>query len=331
MSDERLGEIMTRSVLSATVDMPLQDVAAKMSESRVSCAVVCAENGEPLGVISERDLTRAYARDIAVDDFPRADSVMSQGVWALTEEQTCSDAMQAMSERGIRRLVIVDKSNKLVGIATQTDILRAQARSVEQQKRLLEFRVAERTRELSEVNARLEALASIDPLMGIGNRRAMGEELERLAQRVTRYYRPYSVALVDVDFFKKFNDHYGHRVGDDALKIVAATIVSTIRKADDVFRYGGEELLMVFPEVGESGARTAAQHVCDAIAALKFPHELSSFGHLTISIGVAEEDMANPDWAHTVARADEALYVAKHAGRNRVAAVGDKNDAEVAA
>lgn len=312
--------------------MSLQDVAMKMSESRVSCALVCAQTGEPLGVISERDLTRAYARDMPAGGSPRADSVMSQGVITLNEEQTCSDAMQVMSERGIRRLVIVDKSNKLVGVATQTDILRAQARSDAQQKSLLEIRVAERTRELSEVNARLESLARLDPLMGIGNRRAMDEELERLKQRVKRYHRPYSVALADVDFFKKFNDHYGHGMGDEALKSVATTVASTIRKADNVFRYGGEELLIVFPDVGEPGARTAAQHVCDAIAALKFPHELSSFGHLTISIGVAEQDMANPDWARTVARADEALYVAKHSGRNQVAVAGNKNNAtEVAA
>lgn len=319
-------------MLRATVDMSLQDVAMKMSESRVSCALVCAQTGEPLGVISERDLTRAYARDMPAGGSPRADSVMSQGVITLNEEQTCSDAMQVMSERGIRRLVIVDKSNKLVGVATQTDILRAQARSDAQQKSLLEIRVAERTRELSEVNARLESLARLDPLMGIGNRRAMDEELERLKQRVKRYHRPYSVALADVDFFKKFNDHYGHGMGDEALKSVATTVASTIRKADNVFRYGGEELLIVFPDVGEPGARTAAQHVCDAIAALKFPHELSSFGHLTISIGVAEQDMANPDWARTVARADEALYVAKHSGRNQVAVAGNKNNAtEVAA
>ena len=83
MPNQPLSEVMSESVLSVTVDTPLQEVAAKMSELKFSCAVVCADNGEPLGVFSERDLTRAYARGVPADNPPRADSAMSRGVWTL--------------------------------------------------------------------------------------------------------------------------------------------------------------------------------------------------------------------------------------------------------
>ena len=331
MPKSLLGDFMSGSVLSVPADIPLHQVAEKMSEARVSCAVVCATDGQPLGVVSERDLTRAYARDLRTEEAPLVSSAMSQGVWTMTEEDSCDRAMQVMKERGIRRLVIVDKSNKLSGIVTQTDMLRAHAREVESQKSLLEERVAERTQELREVNARLESLSRIDPLMGIGNRRAMDDELGLLEQRAQRYKRPYAVALADVDYFKKFNDHYGHGPGDEVLKQVAKTMVSVVRAADSVYRYGGEELLIIFPEIGQPGARVAAQHVCDGIAALNHPHELSPFEHLTVSIGVAEEDMMAPSWEKTVARADSALYIAKHSGRNCVADERSVSDEEVAA
>ena len=317
--------------MSVSADVALQQVAEKMSDARVSCAVVCTAEGQPLGVVSERDLTRAYARDFeSLTTAAPVSSAMSQGVWTMTEDESCDQAMRMMKERGIRRLVIVDGCNKVAGIVTQSDMLRAYACEIEAQKSQLEERVAERTRELRALNARLESLSRIDPLMGIGNRRAMDDELIRIAQRALRYLRPYSVALVEVDYFKRFNDHYGHGAGDEALKQVAARIVATIRSADSVFRYGGKELLIVFPEVRESGGRAGAQHVCDAIAALKLTHQHSPLGHLTVSIGAAQEDMAAPDWVKTVARADVALYGAKHAGRNQVVAEGDAS-AEVAA
>ena len=314
-----LRDYMSVSVVRVTADVALQQVAEKMSEARVSCAVVCAGDGQPLGVVSERDLTRAYAQYRESVNAPLVTSAMSQGVWTMTEDESCDCAARTMRERGIRRLVIVDQSNKVSGIVTHSDLLRAQACEIELQKSRLEERVAERTRELRALNLRLQSLSRIDPLMGIGNRRAMDNELTRMEERVRRYLRPYSVALVDVDYFKKFNDHYGHGAGDEALKKVASTIAEAIRSADSVFRYGGEELLMIFPESRQSGAKKAAQNVCNAVAALELAHQGSPFGHLTISVGVAQEDMAVPDWVKTVARADVALYRAKNTGRNRIA------------
>ena len=322
MPQSRIRQFMTESVLTATAATPLPEVAALMSTAAVSCVVVVEEN-RPVGVITERDITRAYASDLAVGSSRPASSVMSSGVRSLRVDARCDEAVAMCSDHGIRRLVVVDENDALRGIITQSDLLRAHTHEVEIQKELLEQRVAERTRELHEANARLESLARIDPMLGIGNRRAMDDELERLQNHVSRYRRPYAVVLLDVDHFKRYNDHYGHAEGDTALQQVAGTIRRTIRGADGLFRYGGEEFLAVFPEVGADGAAIAAEHVRAAVEALAVPHEHSPFGHLSISLGVAGENLDEPCWATLLTRADEALYRAKALGRNRVEVARD--------
>lgn len=318
MPQALVRHFMTEAALTVPPDTLLTDVAAQMSEARVSCAVVCAATGTPLGVVTERDLTRAYARDAGGSPDKPVGSAMSQRVFTLTGDASCTDAMRVMGERAIRRIVVVDADNTLAGVITQTDLLRAHSEELEFQKQVLEQRVAERTRELSDLNAHLQSLARVDPLMGIGNRRAMDDELIRLEEHARRYKRSYAVALVDVDHFKKFNDHYGHGAGDDVLKRVAAAIAEDIRAADAVFRYGGEEFLIAFPEVGEEGGAVAAEHVRLAVEKLAIPHQHSPFGQVSVSVGVSGCTGANPAWAPLVQRADEALYEAKRLGRNRV-------------
>jgi CBS domain-containing protein len=126
-----LHDYMSGSVLSASPDLALQQVAEQISLAHVSCAVVCEGDNRPVGVISERDLTRAYARDVAPTERPLARSAMSQGVIALSANDSCARATHIMDEQRIRRLVIVDDSNALVGIVTQSDMLRAHSDEVE--------------------------------------------------------------------------------------------------------------------------------------------------------------------------------------------------------
>lgn len=318
MPDAQVRHFMSESVVTVSPETPLDRVAARMSGARVSCVVVCDADGVPQGVVSERDLTRAYARDMGRGAAPPVSEAMSDGVWALTGDARCSDAMVLMRERGIRRIVIIGEDGTLGGVITQTDLLRAHAEEIEIQKQVLEERVAERTRELKALNTRLETLTRVDPMLGIGNRRAMDDELVRMEQRALRYQRPYSICLLDVDHFKTYNDHYGHAEGDQALRRVASAIAESIRAADAVYRYGGEEFLVVLPEVGSEGAAVAGENMRRAVETLRIPHELSSHGHVTVSVGVDAARMDDPCWSKLITRADEALYVAKHGGRNRV-------------
>jgi len=322
-----IKDFMTATVATVAPDTPLLDVTTKMHTSRLSCIVV-VENDLPIAVLTERDMTRLASQLLGGGEPPNLRDVMSPGLITLNVGASCNEAVELAHEKRIRRMVIVDDDGKLAGVATQSDLLRAHAQDLEFQKDNLELAVTERTIELHEVNQRLMELTRIDPMLGIGNRRSMDEELVKIAERARRYGRPYSVALVDVDSFKKFNDNYGHQLGDNALVEVAKALKSSVRSADSVYRYGGEEFLVILPEVGVDGAAIAAEHMRVAVEALQIEHKYADKGILTASFGVAEEILDSPNIIEIIKRADDALYVAKSSGRNRVSKADGNSDLE---
>jgi two-component system chemotaxis response regulator CheY len=180
-------------------------------------------------------------------------------------------------------------------------------------------RVSGLHRKLEGLNDELRAAARRDPLTGLSNRLQLQEDLAGLADRVARYGHRYSVALLDVDHFKAYNDLYGHPAGDSALRAVADVLAACSRVGDDCYRYGGEEFLCVFPEQPMDRALAAVERAREAVEALAMPHRGSPVhSWLTVSAGVAELTSENPDATAVLQRADEALYRAKALGRNTV-------------
>ncbi|MES2184078.1 MAG: diguanylate cyclase [Pseudomonadota bacterium] len=172
---------------------------------------------------------------------------------------------------------------------------------------------------------RLEALASVDSLTGIANRRQFDAVLAAECRRALRTGQPVAVAMVDVDYFKRYNDSYGHAQGDRALRAVADVLRSGMRRTGDLAaRYGGEEFALVMVDTHDEHAADLMASVCAAVRALAIPHRASSAAPcLTISIGVAssaEDGMLDP--AALLQRADDRLYRAKATGRGRVVASG---------
>ncbi|MCO6414467.1 MAG: diguanylate cyclase [Thiogranum sp.] len=175
--------------------------------------------------------------------------------------------------------------------------------------------------ELARSNRELHRLSSLDGLTGVANRRQFDMTLKQEWQRVSRSQAPLSLIFADIDFFKPYNDLYGHQAGDDCLKKVAAALEQTVhRPADLVARYGGEEFVMILPETTEEGALAIADKILRRIAALDIPHEASdAAGHVSLSIGVATMTPDENDLPDTLIRAaDQALYLAKESGRNRI-------------
>jgi two-component system, cell cycle response regulator len=172
-----------------------------------------------------------------------------------------------------------------------------------------------------ELEHRLNELARRDPLTGVLNRRTFYEVLEREWNRCVRYQRPLSCVMVDVDFFKKINDTYGHLVGDHVLKFLAQSLEGQSRCPDYLCRWGGEEFCILLPETDEEGACVWAERCRSAIAEAEFSSDRHSVA-MTASFGVAEQqhEMRKPD--ELLARADQALYAAKKAGRHRVVSFG---------
>ncbi len=182
-------------------------------------------------------------------------------------------------------------------------------------------KVKERTRELEAARRAAEELSLLDGLTGIPNRRRfdayLGQELRRSAREKTLL----SLIMVDIDFFKLFNDHYGHLAGDDCLKKVAQALAKALmRPADMAARYGGEEFSCILPETDASGAFAVAEHFLERVKELAIPHQHSiAAKRITVSCGIVT---LTPSQATTAAEiighADELLYQAKAAGRNRI-------------
>jgi diguanylate cyclase (GGDEF)-like protein len=180
-----------------------------------------------------------------------------------------------------------------------------------------------RNKELDAARARLSELASTDSLTGLPNRRRLNEQLELELRRSGRGGRTLSVIMIDVDFFKSYNDNYGHPAGDRVLELVANVLQSTVnRAADFVCRYGGEEFMVLLPATHALAARAVAVRIQHALSREALPHEFSPVAPvLTVSQGLAVAkpgERLSPQ--ELITRADRALYVAKKSGRDTIKA-----------
>ncbi|WP_315787448.1 diguanylate cyclase domain-containing protein [Fischerella sp. JS2] len=177
---------------------------------------------------------------------------------------------------------------------------------------------------LRKANLELERLATLDGLTQVANRRRFDEYLSQEWRRMAREQQYLSLILCDVDYFKSYNDHYGHQAGDACLKRVAAAMRNTLKRpADLVARYGGEEFAIILPSTTQQGAVAVAQAIQKAIKLLKLPHiqsQISDF--ITVSFGVSSIIPTHNLRAETlITAADEALYEAKKQGRDRIVCV----------
>jgi len=173
--------------------------------------------------------------------------------------------------------------------------------------------------QLAQVRAQLVRQAATDLLTGLGNRVQLADDLARLDAGARRYGRPYCVAMCDIDHFKAYNDTYGHLGGDQALRAVAGVLATTLRPSDLVYRWGGEEFLVLLPEQDAAGGLAAAERLRRAVRALEIPHEGAAAGVLTLSIGLSAWGPGRkPSADQLIGEADAALYDAKSQGRDRV-------------
>jgi diguanylate cyclase (GGDEF)-like protein len=183
----------------------------------------------------------------------------------------------------------------------------------------LHEQLAQRRVELAELHHDLLAIARRDPLTGLGNKRALEDDLNFLEARVTRYRHRYCIALIDVDHFKSYNDAFGHQAGDRTLQAVASQLKTQARGGDAIYRYGGEEFLCIFPEQSMATGILAVERMRKAIEQMAVPQVGEVGALLTVSAGVAVMDAEHPRSARVVIKeAAESLDRAKQLGRNRV-------------
>lgn len=166
----------------------------------------------------------------------------------------------------------------------------------------------------------IKALTLTDSLTEIYNRRKLEEDLDSEIARSKRYARPLSLLMIDIDWFKNYNDYHGHQKGDEVLKKVARLLAQNVRNIDRVYRYGGEEFVVLLPEVDKEGGLACAERLRRRVEQEPIEGEAESqpSGKLTISVGVASFPLDGDTKEKLLEAADSALYRAKAHGRNRV-------------
>ena len=212
------------------------------------------------------------------------------------------------------------------GIASEGEIYPMQ--SLRERNLELEAIVEDRTRALEEANRRLEAQSNTDGLTGIANRRSFDGVFAREWDRGQRSGTPLALVMLDVDFFKHFNDHYGHLAGDACLQSLSRALAHAGRRAGElVARYGGEEFVVLLPNTGFEDVLESARHIQQVIWSLAMPHVDAPRGIVTASLGVAcVQPSRELSPQSLLQQADIALYRAKQAGRDCIRTSAEAHD-----
>lgn len=283
--------------------------------------VICAENGQQavgLYTAEHFDLILLDVVMPVMDGYEASQQIRSlnhgDGDWTpiiLLSGRTEPDDIAAGIKAGAD-----DYLTKPVDLVILSAKMQAMQRISSMRRRLLEV-----SAELEEANSKLQRLANIDALTELTNRRQMNKYLERMLLHCARSALPLSIIMLDIDYFKDYNDHYGHPAGDSCLKKVAKILERSItRPIDMAARYGGEEFIIILPETQVVGAHHLAEKIRLGIENLSIPHVKSEeYGKVTASFGVSSILPTEASTLqHLIKEADQALYQAKESGRNRV-------------
>jgi diguanylate cyclase (GGDEF)-like protein len=323
---ERVSKVLRTLTGASIVRVLLRGGSGWFLSDDTGASIPVAEAGDrgllPLTAFryAERTRTPLLVQDATQDDrFARDPYVRVLDRCSLLAVPILSQgdprAMVLLENRLSRNAFTVDRLDAVLLIAGQLAVSMDNARLYAS----LERKVAERTEELELANRRLQQLSITDPLTGLANRRQLGDRLAAAWQRGLHTGDQVTVAMIDVDHFKLYNDRYGHPAGDACLRRVAAAAAAAVRGNDLVARYGGEEFAILLHCDDLEAARRTAERVRAAVETLEVPHEKSSTGRVTVSVGVAAM-VPSPDTSpeHLIEAADAQLYRAKRGGRNRV-------------
>ncbi len=206
----------------------------------------------------------------------------------------------------------------LTGLLLVYFLGRFRTRLLEERARKLEQLISERTGELEEAIRRLERQALFDELTNLPNRRCFWQEASRLEARAHRHGHTFALVVIDLDEFKKINDRWGHRVGDEALVHVAAVLGKSVREGDAVARYGGEEFVALFIPGDAEGVHAAAERMRAALEGNPFEVTDGPSISISASFGIGAWQGPEDNLDDVFRRADAALYEAKRQGKNRI-------------
>ncbi len=279
-------------VKGVSPDCTLRETARQLLEHRLGALVVVDDDNAMVGIVSERDLIPVVAStDVSIGDKPVSE-VMTRSVVSCGPEDEVAFVLQLMNDHSFRHMPVLE-DNKLIGMLS--------------------------IRELTKAYELLQIEANTDPLTQVSNRRPFLKTLEASFRSAQSDGQPLSVAMLDVDHFKRINDTYGHDAGDKVLQQLSRMLIREFRTIDLVGRLGGEEFALVFQETDLAGAYSACERLRKNVQTQEITADANRI-HLTVSIGLAALQPNSTDGASLLKQADELLYAAKRNGRNQVIA-----------
>jgi diguanylate cyclase len=266
--------------------------------------------------VDDKEGTREAAIDAVGCELERAiaattDILQKAGSETARYGETLEDVDGALQSAGTAEQM----PSVVANLVEQTRLMADQNRSANENLQQSNNEIADLKIRMADI--RSESLT--DPLTGLANRRAFAERLTDGMTKANAHQTPLCLLMLDIDHFKSFNDTYGHQLGDEVIRLVAGSMSHKTKEADTAARYGGEEFAVVLPETSLQDAEAVAERIRIAVAGQKIVRKASrqTLGSVTLSIGVAQLRPEESD-EDLIARADAALYAAKHAGRNCV-------------
>ena len=276
-------------------------------------------HGEAKEQLIGKNMCQLYPEEQALRYYQEDLQVIETGM-PLRNIEEPQETEAGLIWHNVTKVPLKDANGTIIGIV-------GIAMDITERKRA-EAEIKTLVQQLETAKKQAEETAMTDSLTGLPNRRYFDEVLKLEFLRLQRAKEPLSLIMIDIDYFKLFNDHYGHIAGDNCLKDVARAIKGELKRSSDVVaRYGGEEFVVILPNTSSHGAFSIAENIRRAVEKCSIPQQASLFlNHVTISLGLATIKPAKSNTAELVLKmADTALYRAKEAGRNRVVVAAEKD------
>jgi len=302
----KLGRRMkwvSKNMITATL---LNDMVSSKFDN-----VVIVENMKPIGILTTKDVMNLIKNkdnlELAVSNH------MSFPVDTIDKNSSIKVALDFLKEKHYKRVVVIDENGDLSGIITQKELISLTYSRWATLMKEYQEELSEINSKLEDKNKKYEVLASTDSLTGLYNRYKFSELYVSSYKTMIQRDNNMSLILLDIDFFKKINDKYGHNAGDKVLVQVAHALLRTLRNIDIICRWGGEEFLVLLPTASLQNASMLAEKLRFNIEIL----EIDDVSQITVSLGVSQV-VEGEEMKAVVDRADKALYLAKNSGRNCV-------------
>jgi diguanylate cyclase (GGDEF)-like protein len=304
-----LGELLPASpTCTITEALSTREALEKMRQNRSDSVLIADENDQLVGILTQKDAIKLFASQ--VDLTLPASSYMSHPLSSVSPNMRVWEAYAYLRENHFKRLVVCDE-HRLCGIITQRELV---SKSFARRMELIRQH-EQKLRESGHLSdlKNIRTVGTIDALTGLFNRQMFNELFHREIARSRRYKEPLTLILIDIDHFKPINDTYGHLIGDQILIELSKELETILRTSDLLARWGGEEFALLLSHTDLAGAKRAGEKIREHLAASRF----GGPGSITVSMGAAQYSEGDSEES-LFQRADEALYAAKNAGRDRL-------------